>query len=129
VKNALSPELHALLSTSLDTFEKLELVLALRSAGAPLTVAELALQLQVGSEALRRVVDEVVATEILEAVENDRVHLRSGTWDPLIEEAASLYTSEPSTLMRIFTRIGFQRIRGMAARTFADAFRIRKKGD
>lgn len=129
VKRALSPELYDFLYENLDTFEKLELVLVLRSAEKPLSVAEIALQLQVGPEALRRVVVEVAATGIVGWVDDESVRLSSGDWGPLIEEAAALYASEPSVLVKCFTRIGLQRMRGMAARAFADAFRIRKKGD
>lgn len=125
----LTPDLHALLESKLDTFEKLELVLALRAANKPLTVAELALELQVGREALRRVAADVVETGIAELLEGDTVGLRSGSWDLLIQEAAGIYEREPARLMRAFTRISMAKIRGMAARTFADAFRFRKKGD
>jgi DNA-binding IclR family transcriptional regulator len=129
VSRDLSPELYALLSAKLDTFEKLELVLALRAARAPLTLADLALQLQVGREALRRVLDDVVDSGLLEPSGADAFRLLPGRWDPQLEEAAVIHAAEPTKLMRAFTRLAMERIRGMAARTFADAFRIRKKGD
>jgi hypothetical protein len=129
VKTTFSPELQALLDQTLDTLEKLEVVLALRAAGKPLSLAELALQLQVGQDVLRRVVDSVVASGIVERHDDDVLELRSGSWDPQLEEATRVYTTDPQGLMRAFTRIAMERIRGRAARTFADAFRIRKKGD
>ncbi|MBA3394378.1 MAG: hypothetical protein H0T89_17160 [Deltaproteobacteria bacterium] len=125
----LSPELQTLLDDKLDTFEKLELVLTLHSTGAPMTLADMALHLQVGREALRRVVDEVAASQVIEANGDDTFRLRSGYWDGVMDEAASILANEPTMLMRVFTRIALARIRGMAARTFAEAFRIRKKGD
>lgn len=124
-----SSELHALLDEKLDTFEKLELVLALHTAGKPLTVAELAFQLQVGREVLRRVADEIIASGVIEMVDDDAVRLKPGSWDPHIAEAADIYTTEPTKLMKILSRIAMAKLRGMAARTFADAFRIRRKGD
>lgn len=123
----ISPELHELLDNKLDTFEKLELVLALRAAGKPLLLSDLALELQVGHDALRRVADGVAASGVI-LLDDDIVGLRSGSWDPLIEEAAKVYATEQKKLMRVFTRIAMERIRGRAARTFADAFRL-KKGD
>jgi hypothetical protein len=92
-------------------------------------LAELAVQLQVGREALRRVADEVVASGIVRALDDDCLQLMSGSWDPLLEEAALVHSAAPAKLVRVFTRIAMERIRGMAARTFADAFRLRKKGD
>ena len=124
-----STELLVLLDAKLDTFEKLELVLALRDAGTPMTLAEMALHLQVGREALRRVADEVASSGMIDASHDDVLHLRHGHWDPLLDEAAHCFANEPSKLMRALTRIAMARIRGMAARTFADAFRIRRKGD
>lgn len=124
----LTPELHELLDEKLDSFEKLELVVALRSSGKEMTLADLALQLQVGTDALRRVAEEVVSSGMIDMTGEDVLRLRPGRWDPLIDQAAHITAHEPSKLMRAFTKIAMARIRGMAARTFADAFRIRKKG-
>jgi hypothetical protein len=129
VTTDLSTELLALLDAKLDTFEKLELVLALRDAGTAMTLADMALHLQVGRDALRRVADEVASSGMIDASQDDVLQLRPGHWDPLLDEAAQCFANEPNKLMRALTRIAMARIRGMAARTFADAFRIRKKGD
>ena len=124
-----TPELYALLDEHLDTFEKLELVLALRSAGTEMSLPDLAVQLQVGPEVLRRVASQVVTTGIIESTSEDVFRARSHAWEREIEEAAHIFATDPTKLMRAFTRIAMGRIRGMAARTFADAFRVRKKGD
>jgi hypothetical protein len=129
VSSDLSQELYVLLDEKLDTFEKLELVLALREAGQPQTVGELALQLQVGNEALQRVVDAVAAAGVVQMLDGDRVRFTSGAWDSALDEAARIHASEPGRFVSVFTRIAMERIRSMAARTFADAFRIRKKKD
>jgi hypothetical protein len=129
LSSPLSPALHALLESKLDTFEKLEVVLTLRAAGRPLSLSEVAHELQVGTEALQRVMDSVVAFGIIARSDDDLFALCSGSWDDLVDEAAQLHQRQPQYLMRAFTRIGMERIRGMSARTFADAFRIRKKGD
>jgi hypothetical protein len=125
----LTPELQAFLQSKLDSFEKLELVLALRAANKPLTVAELAVELQVGRDELRRVAKDVVDSGIADLLDGDLVGLRSGSWGLLLDEAAGIYVKEPARLMRAITRISMAKIRGMGARTFADAFRFRKKGD
>jgi hypothetical protein len=77
---------------------------------------------------LQRVADSVVDTGIVARRDGELFALRSGTWDLPIEEAARLHANQPQLLMRALTRIAMERIRGMSARTFADAFRIRKKG-
>ncbi len=129
MSSILSPELHALLESKLDTFEKLEVVLSLSAAGRPLTIGELAHELQVGRDVLQRVADSVVDTGIIVRSDDEAFSLHSGRWDAAIAEAARLHASQPQLLMRAMTRIAMERIRGMSARTFADAFRIRKKGD
>lgn len=123
----LSPELLELLEAKLDTFEKLELALALRAAGKAETLTELALELQVGREVLRRVAETVITTGIIEACDEDSLRLRSGPWNPLLDEAAAAYAADPRKLMRLYTRIAMQKIRGLSARTFADAFLLKKK--
>jgi hypothetical protein len=126
---SLSPELQELLHSKLDSFEKLEVVLTLRAAGRPLSLNEVALELQVGTEALLRVVEGVIQAGIVARQDDEHFALRSGPWDVLVDEAAHLHQHQPKLLMRAFTRIAMERIRGMSARTFADAFRLRKKGD
>lgn len=125
----LTPELNALLEGKLDTFEKLEVVLTLRASGQPLSLEDLAHELQVGAEALQRVTDSVVASGIVARSDDGFFALRSGWWDTLVDEAARLHQRQPQLLMRAFTRVAMERIRGMSARAFADAFRLRKKGD
>ena len=123
----LSQDLQSLLERALDTFEKLELVLVLRGAAGPLSISDLAVQLQVGRDALRRVAVDVADSGIVEMVDGDAVRLRPGTWDSPIAEAAAIYETDPTRLMRCLSSIAMEKIRGLAARTFADAFRIRKK--
>jgi hypothetical protein len=110
-----SQELHALLHDKLDTFEKVELVLHLRAATNPLTVDDLALELQVGRVALRRVAGEVAATGLVELAD-DRVQLVPGAWDPLLAELATLYADDPAQLLHILTRITMLEIRNRTVR-------------
>jgi hypothetical protein len=124
-----SPALRRLLESKLDTLEKLELVLMLREAPTPLR--EAARHLQVGEEVLRRVVDEVARTRMVEIVgTNDQLGLRASD-DELeaIEEAAQIYREDRPRMSALLSAIAFDRIRSMAARSFADAFRLKKKDD
>ncbi len=128
MKRELSQNLHALLDGKLDTFEKLELVLVVRAAGQPMTVSDLAMELQVGRDVLRRVIADVAAAGVLDLVDGDAVCLRHGSWEPQIAEAAEIYEADPTALIKVLSRISMERIRSRAARTFADAFRLRGKG-
>jgi len=56
------------------------------------------------------------------------VRLVPGSWEPQIAEAERLYAADPTKMLKVLSSVAMQRIRGMAARTFAEAFRIRKKG-
>jgi len=130
VSIAPSQRLQLLLERKLDTFEKLEIVLVLRAAGTSLTMSELAVQLQVGRDVLRRVAEEVAASGVIELIDGDAVRLEPATWEAELAEAEHIYETQPTTLINVLSRIAMQRIRSLAARTFADAFRIRrKKGD
>jgi DNA-binding GntR family transcriptional regulator len=119
--------LLALLDAKLDTFEKLEVVLALHAAGSPLTMTELAVELQVGRDVLRRVAEDVADSGLVEMVEGDAVRMLPTSHDAEIAEAAAIYLVDRSVLLHELSRIAMDRIRGLAARTFADAFRIRRK--
>ena len=122
----LSPRLHELLEASLDSFEKLEVVLTLRAVERPMSVAELARELQVGTDALQRVVDGVVTTGVVARAEDDLVTLRAGSWTVLIDEAAALHRRAPQQLRSVFDRIAREKIRERSSRSSATAFRLRK---
>ncbi|MBA3392723.1 MAG: hypothetical protein H0T89_08770 [Deltaproteobacteria bacterium] len=131
VSSSPSSGLRRLLETKLDTFEKLELVLRLRDCPAvTCSITELARQLQVGHEVLRRVITEVVRTGIVEQFAEDEVRLVADEDDlEAITEGAALFASDRTAAIALFSTIAMDRIRGMAARSFADAFTFRKKKD
>lgn len=127
-----SPALRRLLEKRLDTFEKLEIVLALRDAdNRELKIEQLARELQIGSDVLRRIVTALVGTGLVEETGGDTVRLAAnGSELPVLEEASKLYLEDRTQIVALFSSIALDRIRGMAARSFADAFKIgKKKGD
>ncbi|MDQ3365956.1 MAG: hypothetical protein M3680_11065 [Myxococcota bacterium] len=124
-----SPGLRRLLETKLDTFEKLELALVLRDApdrtGA---LAELARQLQVGVDVLKRVATELVRVDLVDLRADDTLHLIAGARElELIGEGAALYAQDRQEVIILLSTIAMARIRSLAARSFADAFNLRKK--
>lgn len=124
------PALQKLLETKLDTFEKVELVLLLHGADGPLPLADAARELQIGPDVLRRVVLEVQRSRVLEIDGNDEIKLTaSPTEIEAIARADEIYKHDRQRLIEELSRIAMKRLRSMAARTFANAFRIRKKED
>ena len=122
-----SPGLRRLLDTKLDTYEKLELVGILAKQGA-MSVTELARELQVGEDVLRRVAADLERSNLVEVI-TETVHLTATPAElVLIAEGAQL---EPRRVVTLLSSIALDRIRGMSARSFADAFTLRKnkKGD
>ena|SRR5665647_975994 len=124
----LSAALRALLDAKLDTLEKLEIALALRGAGA-LTIEMLARQLQVGPDALGQVAAEMARAKVVTITTDVVTLVLDDAGARLVDEASDVYKQNRPELMRAFSTIAMDRIRRMAARTFADAFQLRKKKD
>lgn len=125
-----SPALRRLLETKLDTFEKLELALVLRAAADPMPLVDAARELQVGPDVLRRVALDVQRGRLLQVLEDDRLRLTPTDGElEALAQGAELYARDRSALFELMTAVAMNRLRSMAARTFADAFRLRKKED
>ncbi len=124
-----SPALKALLDAKLDTLEKLEIALALReSPHGSESIEDLARHLQVGAGALQQVVADMERAGVVKR-DDQHVRLTLEGEDATLSEAASLYAENRHQIMRLLTTIAMERIRRMAARSFADAFQLRKKKD
>jgi hypothetical protein len=127
----LSPAVRKLLEGPVDSFEKLELVLALFRSTTPLGPADLRDTLQLSLDTVQRLLDELADSALitlepsgdstiarLVPKENDGAALN---------ELARLYDDDRVLVVTTLSNIAMDRIRGMAARTFADAFQLRKK--
>lgn len=123
-----SPGLYRLLERKLDTYEKLEVVVLL-SRGPDALVPDLARELQIGEDVLRRVAADLARTGLVE-VEDDRLRLTASAEElPFVKEGAELYASDRGKVISLLSAIAMDRIRSLAARSFADAFTLRKKKD
>ena len=123
----ITPELQAFLESRLDTLEKLELALALRDPEHDVTIAGLARELQIGHDVLLQLANDVARTKLV-AVEDGTVKLLASPEErALLDEAAALYEHDRRFVMRLMSKIAMDQIRRMAARSFADAFDLRKK--
>jgi len=123
--------LRRLLEAKLDTFAKLELALALRDApDRTRPLAELAHHLQVGVDVLKRVATELVRVGLVDLKADDTLQLIAGPRElELIGEGAALYAQDRQEVITLLSTIAMARLRGLAARSFADAFNLRKKKD
>lgn len=120
-----------LLLGPVDSFEKLEVVLALReAAGASMTVAALATRACVPVEQIGPVVSELAEVGLLE-------RLADGTWRvgasadmEGLDELAAAWVRCRAAVLKAMTGRAVRRIRASAAQAFADAFRLRRpKGE
>jgi hypothetical protein len=119
-----------LLDAKLDTLEKLEIALALRDAAERTsTIDSLAHHLQVGPSALAVVIGEMKRADVISVAGDSVTLMLDGAHAPLLAEAELLYQRRPSDFIRLFSTIAMHRIRRMAARSFSDAFQLRKKKD
>lgn len=114
----------------LDSFEKIEIAIALHRAEAQtLAVRELEDKLQLSSQVIERGLDELVhATAVHVAGGFARLTLRAQDL-PAMDEIAALYDEDRLLVIRTLTEIAMDRMRGMAARAFAGAFQLRRKNE
>lgn len=125
------PEVLPLLDSSLGTFEKLEVASYLACAGAPVRRTDLAAALPLDIDSLREVLAELTAAEIIKISGLPEPHVQLG---PRAQHAdfhtlMVLYTEDRVAVVATLSSNAMRRIRSMAARTFAEAFVLKKKRD
>jgi hypothetical protein len=117
-----------LLDVLLNSFEKLEITIALhRTPTHALSLCELSTKLKLSSQIVERGLDELVHAGAVRLVD-EVVHLSLAPQDiPAMDEIATVYDDDRLLVVRTLTELSMNRIRGMAARAFADAFQLRRK--
>jgi hypothetical protein len=117
-----------LLEVTLDSFEKLEIAIALRRAAAQsLSLSELSAALQLSTAIVERGIDELALAGVVQ-FDSGVARLSLDPQDaPALDEIAALHDEDRLLLVRTLTEISMERMRGMAARAFADAFQFRRK--
>jgi hypothetical protein len=115
-----------LLDVMLNSFEKLEITIALhRSPSHTLTVSELSTKLSI--HIVERGLDELARAGAVQLVDGVARLTLDSKDIPAMDELAAVYDDDPLLVVRTLTEISMGRIRGMAARAFADAFQLRRK--
>jgi hypothetical protein len=120
-----------LLRGPLDTFEKLEVAVVLaRSPALTSSVSELTKSINFPLESIERGIATLVAVGIAES-SGGLVRLTPPARDvPAYQKLVELYDADRVQIAQAVSEIAMEKIRGMAARTFAEAFHAtRKKND
>ena len=130
MSSELSPTIHELLSTRIDSFEKLELVATLANApGSTRSVDDLARELKLGRDEIRQLARELRAASLVELTSNGEIQLLPPTSGDhaAVQELVSLYRDDRFTVVKTMGEISLARIRSLASRAFADAFIIGRR--
>ena len=129
---AVSPAVRALLAETLDTFEKLEIAIALQRAPLhSLSIEELVRAIgNLARDQIEHGVAELVAAGVCSAtlriVRLTPTPTDAPTYAALVEQ----YDRDHAAIAQAISEVAMEKIRGMAARTFAEAFHAtRKRGD
>ena len=124
-----TPEILALLDTSLGTFEKLELASHLMRAGAPVPRAELKAALRLDTDSLREALGDLVSARLVEVDSAPEFNVKLGprAQHDDFKSLMALYDGDRMSVVTALASSAMRRIRSMAATTFAEAFVLKKK--
>ncbi|MBX3159766.1 MAG: hypothetical protein KF773_27600 [Deltaproteobacteria bacterium] len=130
---AVSPSLRKLLDSTIDSIEKLDLVIALHGAPARrLAIDALAARLGfVGREEVRRLVHELSGHGLALGTLDDHVVLvpQSDADEGALAELADLYERDRALLIVVIAESAIERLRELAGRAFTHAFGARRPRD
>lgn len=112
----------------LDSFEKLEALLAIERGRRPRTLDELATELRVARPELEQELAALVAGGALTESGGSYTLPANGPWTPHVHALAAIYESDRMMVVTTMSKAALERVREQAARTFADAFVVRGKG-
>lgn len=132
MEDPVTPRVRALLATRIDSFEKLELVVALSGEPrATSSVERMAERLGVARHLLREAAMGLNADSLVELTSAGELQLLPPTDRDreAIAELVALYNDDRMAVVKALGEVALDRIRGMASRVFADAFVIRKNKD
>jgi hypothetical protein len=124
----LDKKAQALMQAQLDSFEKLEVVRALRAAVRPMSRLELERECRFSPDTVLDAFNRLSQTNVIVLdAEQNFARLGKIAQDPAFEALMRFYDDDRSAVLAMLSKIAMERIRSMAARAFADAFILRKK--
>jgi hypothetical protein len=119
-----SEAVRALLTGSVDSIEKLELIALLHRHPIAWTAITAGEQLRIPAAAAAAALEQLRAAGILEVEAGAGYRCRP---DEATRQLVELYDTDRIAIMTLMATIALDRIRTSAAHTFADAFRVRGK--
>jgi signal recognition particle GTPase len=125
----LDDAVRALLETQLDSFEKLEIMQALRASGQSMSQQEVAAACQLRSDVVEDTLDDLERAQLITRERRRRIRTGSGCTDPRFVVLMQLYAEDRAGVLAALSSVAVQRIRSMAATAFADAFAHKKRGN
>jgi hypothetical protein len=115
---------RALLTGSVDSIEKLELIALLHRHPVGWTAITAGEQLRIAPAAASQALEELRLAGVLEVEAGTGYRCRP---DEACRTLVELYENDRIAIMTLMAAIALDRIRTSAAHTFADAFRVRGK--
>lgn len=124
-----SGDLDELLTNRVDSFEKLEIILALRAAPhATLSITDLCSAVKLPRDTVRQAVNELRDASLVDLASGDVKLVPPTSRDhAVVSELVRMYQDDRLAIVKKLSEVALNRIRNMASRAFADAFVIRKK--
>lgn len=130
MKTDLPDAVYELLATRINTFEKLELVVALSAApSSKASVDELCRTLKLPRDLVRQATIDLRASSLITLTSRGEAQLLPVTQkdEAALKELVQLYAGDPMSIVKALGDIAMSRLRSMATRAIADAFVLRKK--
>lgn len=130
MNNELPDHLFELLERRVDTFEKLEVLVALHGEPrATSSVEALCRMLKLPRDVIREAVMELRSSSLVELTSRGEVQLLPPSQKDAasVAELVAMYRDDRMVIVRTIGEIAMMRVRSMTAKVFADAFVIRKK--
>lgn len=126
-------DVRALLSERIESYEQLEILLALeRARGAEKTSDELSTTLRVGSALVEPALRALESRGLIgrrSTTEHEPHYLympATAALDGAVQALARAYAEQPIPVIKLMSENAIQRVRTGAVRAFADAFILRK---
>jgi len=133
-ESSLPPDVQAFLRDRMESYEQLEILLLLRTRRSDVWTpgavsSELHLPELVAERALLALRQHgLLSVEVLPDSHRFRYRPESAELEALVEKLAEAYADHRIEVVRLMTASSIERLRARAARTFANAFLLGKKG-
>jgi hypothetical protein len=119
-----------LVANRVDSFEKLEIIIALhRATRSTMSIADLVGDLKLARDIVLQAVTDLREASLVDVSAGGDVQLLPPTSEDraAVAELVRLYETDRLAIIKKLSEVALNRIRNMASRAFADAFVLRKK--